>query len=520
LNDTGSARAKKRTPIALQIVGMMIAGMLLSQLITIIIVLFLPPQSTPGFPAGAVAGLLADQPRPPVPRPGLARTMATAPPDLPPNRAHRDGLNEARLAALSHKPVDQIRFYILHGPRWLEAVTDIWGGPAKRGRRRGPPADIQRTASLSTALSAWLGDPDYPFSGRFVAAARTSGGQWVVVRPAAQPLFDEWQLRLLLWLAGSTVLIAPAGYLFGRRISAPLVSFADAARRLGADPNLPPVRLDGPAELGMAADAFNDMQLRLRRYVADRTAMFSAISHDLRTPLARTRFKIERAPDSLRISIARDLDQMEAMIASVLSFLRDGAASGARKRLDLRSLLETVVSDAVDAGSSASLDMPEDLLVDGDPDALKRLFANLVSNATTYAGSAHLLARREGNDIVVETQDEGPGVAEAELERVFEPFYRADRARNLDQGGLGLGLAIARSIAREHGGDITLRLRRPGMSAVVRLPMAPVASHYQAGRGSIAVPAPGSRPYMDSRATRTATPRPSQKGPTTVSPDQ
>ncbi len=221
----------------------------------------------------------------------------------------------------------------------------------------------------------------------------------------------------------------------------------------------------------MAADAFNEMQLRLRRYVADRTAMFSAISHDLRTPLARTRFKIEKVPEPLRNSIARDLDQMEAMITSVLTFMREGAASGSRKPVDLHSLLETLVCETVDAGEHATLGERSDLVVAGDPGALKRLFANLVRNATTYAGSARVLTHTEGADVVVEIQDDGPGVAETDLERVFDPFYRADRARNLDTGGVGLGLAIARAIAREHGGDITLHLRNPGLGAVVRLPL-------------------------------------------------
>jgi signal transduction histidine kinase len=375
---------------------------------------------------------------------------------------------------LSNRPAEAIRFYFVHGPRWLESATSVWRPPSSRRRRRDPPPEAQK-ASFSQTPSAWLGDPGYPLAGRFIAAAQTSDGRWIVVRPATQPMLDEWQLRILLWLGGSAVLIVPAGYLFARRISAPLASFAEAARRLGANPNSPPVRLDGPAELGAAADAFNDMQLRLRRYVADRTAMFSAISHDLRTPLARTRFKIERAPEALRDSIAGDLDQMEAMIASVLSFMRDGTASGASRRLDLRSLLETIVSETVDAGGQASLDVGDDMVVCGDPNALKRMFANLLRNATTYAGSAHVVARPEGVEVAVEIQDKGPGVAEAELERVFDPFYRADRARNLDHGGVGLGLAIARSIAREHGGDITLQLRRPGLSAVVRLPMASAA---------------------------------------------
>ncbi len=458
---------KKRTPIALQIVGMMIAGMLLSQLITIGLVLFLPPQPTPGFAASKVAALLTAG-GPPATSGGLARTVVAALPDLSPDRVHRDGINEARLAALTRKSPADLRFYYMHGPRWMESAISIWRGPPPRGRRRGPPPI---DAGAAPFTSAWLSDPDFPFAGPFVAAARTASGQWIVVRPSAHPLLDEWQFRLLLWLAGSAVLIAPAGYLFARRITAPMASFAEAARRLGSDPNSPPVLLDGPAELGVAADAFNDMQLRLRRYVADRTAMFSAISHDLRTPLARTRFKIERAPEPLKASIARDLDQMEAMIASVLAFLREGASSTTRKPVDLHSLLETLVEEAIDAGGRASLDERQDLVVAGDVTALKRLFANLLRNATTHAGSAHVTARADGAEVVVEVQDDGPGVAEAELERVFDPFYRADRARNLDSGGVGLGLAIARAIARDHGGDIALKLRRPGLSAVVRLPL-------------------------------------------------
>jgi signal transduction histidine kinase len=452
---------------------MMIAGMLLSQLITVGIVLFLPPQPAPGFPASTVAALLADGAQSPPPA-GLSRTVAASPPDLPADRVHRDGLDEARLAALTHKSAEDLRFYFVHDPHWLESVTSVWRGPPPI-RRRGPPPGGP-SAVFSRPPSAWLSDPQFPFSGPFLAAARRADGLWIIVRPTARPFLSEWQLRILLWLGGSALLIAPAGYLFARRITAPLATFADAARRLGSDPNSPPVRLDGPAELGVAADAFNDMQLRLRRYIADRTAMFSAISHDLRTPLARTRFKIERAPEPLKEAIARDLDQMEAMITSVLTFMRQGAASGARKPLDLRSLLETLVAEIADAGGAASLDAAEAPIISGDLVALKRMFDNLLRNAAAYAGPAHVLLRVEGSETVVDIQDQGPGVAETELERVFDPFYRADRARNLDSGGVGLGLAIARAIAREHGGEITLRLRHPGLSAIVRLPLAPASS--------------------------------------------
>jgi signal transduction histidine kinase len=174
----------------------------------------------------------------------------------------------------------------------------------------------------------------------------------------------------------------------------------------------------------------------------------------------------------VRDSIVPDLEQMDAMIASALKFMREGAAASERRRLDLSSLLHTVVDDAVQAGGHVNLSRSPGVTIDGDPAALRRLFANLLRNAVTYAGGAHVVARVEGAEAVVEVQDDGPGVPEAELERVFDPFYRADRARNLDSGGVGLGLAIARSIARDHGGDITLKLRRPGLSAVVRLPLA------------------------------------------------
>jgi signal transduction histidine kinase len=470
VSDASAIARARRAPIALQIVGMMIAGMLLSQLITVGIALFVPPQANPGYPAGNVAALLTGADPSSAKR--LVATEAAGPPQLRPDRIHRDFFNEARLAALTHHPAADVRFYFVHGPEWLESLENLWRPPFRGPRRRGPPPNVNGGRAFSGPSTAWMSDPEFPFFGRFVASVRQADGRWITVRPADQRLLDEWQLRILLWLGGSALLIAPAGYLFARRITAPLNDFAAAARRLGADPNSPPVMLDGPAELGVAAEAFNDMQLRLRRYVSDRLSMFSAISHDLRTPLARTRFKIEKAPPAVRDAIVPDLEQMDAMIAAVLKFMREGAATSERRRLDLSSLLHTVVEDAVQAGGHANLSRSPGLTVDGDLQALRRMFANLLRNAITYGGGAHVTARAEGADVIVEIQDDGPGVPEAELERVFDPFYRADRARNLDSGGVGLGLAIARSIARDHGGDITLKLRRPGLSAIVRLPLA------------------------------------------------
>jgi len=474
----GSTRPANRAPIALQIVGMMIAGLLASQLITIAIVLFMPRVAMPSYPAGAVAGLLSGEPANRFRNARLVRTVTSFAPSLPSDRTYRHGIDEARLAALMRRPREDIRFYFVHDVHWLESLEDIWRPPPRPGRGPPPgsrggfagPSDGGPGAPFGPPF-AWLNDPEFPFFGRFVAAARESNGRWIVVKPVERPLFDEWQIRLALWLAGSVLVIAPAGYWFARRITAPLSAFAQGARRLGSDPNSPPVMLDGPAELGDAADAFNDMQLRLRRYIADRTAMFSAISHDLRTPLARIRFKIERAPGGLKDSVARDLDQMDRMIGSVLTFMRDGALTGPRQRVDLSSLVELVADEAAQTGAEVVVDEAAGLTVTADVEALKRLFANLIQNAVTYGGSTRVCLRREGCEAIVEIRDEGPGLPQSEFERVFEPFYRADVARNLDSGGVGLGLAIARSIAREHGGDIHLKSNAVGLSVIVQLPL-------------------------------------------------
>jgi signal transduction histidine kinase len=306
--------------------------------------------------------------------------------------------------------------------------------------------------------------------GDFVAAVRRPQGDWIVVRPIPEGFPNEWERRVLLWFGLSLMLVLPPGYLFARRITAPLRGFAAAAEHFGKDPNAPALAPVGPAEVGVAARAFNQMQIRLKRYVQDRTAMVGAISHDLRTPLARVRFRMERAPPELRTAVAADLTQMEEMISAVLSFIRDAGAPGARERLDLLSVVECAVDDAAAAGRDASIVAEAHPVVDGDASALQRLFANLIDNAVRYGKRARVSLRRGEGAAIVEIADEGPGLPAEELGRVFEPFYRAERARTLNGGGIGLGLAIARSIAREHGGDVRLTNAATGLVAVVELP--------------------------------------------------
>ena len=312
-----------------------------------------------------------------------------------------------------------------------------------------------------------------PFvEGDFVAALHMADGRWAVVQPVPEAFPNSWQRRVLLWFLFSFALVAPLGWIFARRVVRPIAGFAVAAERLGRDPTAPILALEGPAEVGRAAHAFNRMQSRLRSFVDDRTAFVGAISHDLRTPLTRLRFRIEDVPDELREGMLAEVDEMEQMISSVLSFIRDASEPGSREKLDLRILLEDVVEDAVFVGKDVTMEDSERAPVEVDALGMRRLLSNLVENAVKYGDKAKVRLFTEQQEAVTEIRDEGPGLPEEELERVFQPFYRAPAARASNKHGTGLGLAVCRSIARAHGGDVRLTRGDHGLVAQVRLPLA------------------------------------------------
>jgi signal transduction histidine kinase len=205
--------------------------------------------------------------------------------------------------------------------------------------------------------------------------------------------------------------------------------------------------------------------------------MIGAIAHDLRTPLTRLRFRIEAAPDELRAKLATDIDEMEAMVASTLAFVQDATRPVERTRLEVSSLVETVMDDAAETGADAAVERAERAVVDGDPVALKRLVTNLVDNALKFGSQARGRVFREAGMAVVEVDDNGPGVPESEIERAFEPFQRLESSRSRETGGAGLGLAVVRAIARGHGGEVTLHNRAGGgLRARVAIPLALASS--------------------------------------------
>ena len=305
----------------------------------------------------------------------------------------------------------------------------------------------------------------------FKLAVRRADGRWLLIEPKPTLVPSPWQTRLMLWLLSSTLALTPFAYLFALRLAQPIAVFAAAAERLGRDPGAPPLPLKGPTEIAMAARAFNDMQERLALYVSDRTAMVGAIAHDLRTPLTRLRFRAESTPEDVRRRMVGDIAEMEAMISGVLAFVRDAGAPTRRMRLELSSLLESLVDELSNTGLDVAIERADRVVLEGDPIALRRLFNNLLDNAVKFGGLARVGVYSSSGFAVVEIKDDGAGLPAAELDRVFEPFYRHEASRSRETGGIGLGLAVVRSISRAHGGDASLaNCPGGGLLATVQLP--------------------------------------------------
>ena len=319
-------------------------------------------------------------------------------------------------------------------------------------------------------LRAWPRD-DHLLVAPFKVAMRRKDGRWLVASPRER-FPNVWQSRILLSFLLSVGALAPLAYLFARRLARPIREFAAAAERLGRDPRAPPFHLAGPPEIQQAASAFNGMQERLRRYVDDRTAMVGAVAHDLRTPLTRLRFRIEGAPDDVREKVVADIDQMDAMISSALAFVRDATQPYERQRLELCSLVESVAVEMSETGLDVTTESAAPVVIRGDPIALRRLVTNLLDNAVKFGARARARVYCEAGAAVIEVDDDGPGVPERERERVFEPFQRGEPSRSRETGGVGLGLAVVRSVARAHGGDAALANRAGGgLRASARLPL-------------------------------------------------
>jgi len=308
--------------------------------------------------------------------------------------------------------------------------------------------------------------------GFFSAAVELPDGRWKVVHQAGREPLDRWEAMTIFWILASLLVLLPFAWLFSRRMARPFSQFAAAANSLGRGGTGQPVEVKGPAEVRVAAQAMNNMQTRIHRYLTERTSVVGAIAHDLRTPLSRLAFLLASAPEGIRSKSEAEIAEMEHMITSTLDFVQSEARVHPKERLDLTLLVEGVADDLSDLGRDVRMDAGEPITILGDAVLLKRVFANLLTNAVTYGQRAYVSVRSAGDQAIVEISDEGPGISTADLERVFEPFYRTEGSRNRSTGGIGLGLAIVQAAVTAHNGKVMLQNREGGgLTATVTLPI-------------------------------------------------
>ncbi len=304
-------------------------------------------------------------------------------------------------------------------------------------------------------------------------AVKLSDGQWLsfaTTLPQGAPSVS-WQFIISMALMG--VIVIAVSVWAVRRVTAPLGMLSAAADRLGRDVGAEPLAETGTREMQSAARAFNRMQERLRRLIESRTQMLAALSHDLRTPLTLLRLRAEEVADAdERDKMLATIAEMDEMIGTTLAFARDEVRAEPRRRVDVAALLASVVDDMADAGLPVTMAPAAPLTHECQPGALKRAITNLLDNAVKYGKRAQAAISTTANAIEITIDDDGPGIPEAELPRVFQPFYRVEESRNRDTGGTGLGLAIAQSIVQAHGGELTLA-NRPGggLRATIKLPV-------------------------------------------------
>jgi signal transduction histidine kinase len=277
-------------------------------------------------------------------------------------------------------------------------------------------------------------------------------------------------LAALLALVGGVTLLT---WLAVRIATRPLSRMAQAARRLGEAPeHAPPLATTGPAEVADAAAAFNQMQARVRDHVADRTRILAAISHDLQTPITRLRLRAELLDDdALRARFQSDLDAMQALVREGLDYARSMDASTPTQPVDVNGLLAALQADAADMGWQVTLHGHASAPCPARPGALRRALWNLIENGVKFGERVEIELAEGPASLTLSVRDHGPGLPAAELERVFEPFYRTESSRNRETGGTGLGLAIARNLLQVQGGSLRLNNHPDGgLQAVVTLP--------------------------------------------------
>ncbi|CAI8711455.1 ATP-binding protein [Pseudomonas sp. IT-P395] len=366
-------------------------------------------------------------------------------------------------------------------PAWLERLARKNYGYLLSEGDPGTPIEPGDVPVAVTSITDAIGER-YPLTftdipgpkKHFQGHLRLSDGSPVTidVRPAMVPL-SPWLPVVLL---GQLALMIACTWLAVRIAVRPLTRLANAVETL--DPNAHPINLDesGPTEVVYAARAFNTMQARIAAYLKERMQLLAAISHDLQTPITRMKLRAELMDDCVeKDKLWNDLSEMEHLVREGVAYARSihGSTEESR-RTNMDSFLESLVFDYQDMGKQVNLVGKSAAVIDTRPHALRRVLVNLTDNALKFAGAAEVWVEANKGSLAITVMDRGPGIADAELAQVLQPFYRVENSRNRDTGGTGLGLAIAQQLAMALGGSLTLSNREGGgLCAELKLPLHP-----------------------------------------------
>ena len=284
-------------------------------------------------------------------------------------------------------------------------------------------------------------------------------------------LYSSTTYIFVMWMLGSSLVLLAVATVFLRNQVKSLRRLAEAADSFGKGRSVPSFKVEGAVEIRRAAIAFMTMRDRLQRQVRERTQMLAGVSHDLRTPLTRMKLALEMLGNDPAVTeLKSDVAEMEHMVHGYLDFVR-GEGTEASVETDICLLIEDLAADLRREGTPLTVTPPPEFVMPVRPNALRRCLGNLIGNARRHASHVWLtgIVVAAGIDILVD--DDGPGIPPANRARVFRPFVRLDASRNPLTGGVGLGLTIARDVARSHGGDVRLETSpQGGLRARVHLP--------------------------------------------------
>lgn len=383
----------------------------------------------------------------------VARLMNTVDPGLHPEILRATNTGAVRFWLTAQGPVDTAGWQasasekLLESPRPPEAsVLSVqprarWDKPTGEDRFGEPEARMMH-------LADWNG---------FGLVVPIKDGLWLNAVYAKPGTITGPPWFYYLSLAITAVLLSLVSVLLVRKLARPLRRLTDSAERLGRGEDVPPLPEEGADDVRRMTVAFNRMQSRLRRFVEDRTRMVAAISHDLRTPITSMRLRAEFIEDEeTRVKLISSLDEMKTMAESTLAFAREESVNEETRAIDINALLGSLCADLSEIGWNVEFSEGERVVWRCRPDSLRRAFRNVIENAVRYGGYAKVDAKVSTDGLDVTVEDGGPGISGADRERVFDPFVRLEDSRNRGTGGAGLGLSIARSIVRSHGGEITL----------------------------------------------------------------